>query len=177
MGWPCGRYLAVWSPPSRTSHFVGHALRDGPLCPAPSLLSFHVKPPSERADYAIFKRPEILRAHNSPEFLGIVYPLGGENDENQLIVQLSSASEQNHRLAHASRAVASWLIFPETTSCPFCSSSSSRSRTSCMAAIAHSIISSSGSRVVRYCICMPGQRITFTSALSGWLPAHLTVIS
>ena len=30
---------------------------------------------------------------------------------------------------------------------------------------------SSGSFVVRYCICIPGHSTTFTSGLSGWLPA------
>ena len=46
-----------------------------------------------------------------------------------------------------------------------------------MAAMAHSIWPSSGSFVVRYCICMPGHNTTFTSGLSGLLPAHFTVIS
>lgn len=56
-------------------------------------------------------------------------------------------------------------------------SASSRSSTFFMAAIAHSIWPSSGSRVVRRCICMPGHRMTLTNGFSGWLPAHFTVIS
>ena len=56
-------------------------------------------------------------------------------------------------------------------------SSSSRASTRFMAAMAHSIIPSSGGFVVRRCICMPGHKMTRTSLLSGCEPAHLTVTS
>lgn len=47
------------------------------------------------------------------------------------------------------------------------SSTRSHSSTRRMAAMAHSICPSSGSRVVRYCICRPGHRMTLTSGFSG----------
>ena len=56
-------------------------------------------------------------------------------------------------------------------------SSSSRASTRFIAAMAHSIIPSSGGFVVRRCICMPGHKMIRTNMLSGCEPAHLTVTS
>ncbi len=69
------------------------------------------------------------------------------------------------------------LSMPQRAYTALAASASSRSITFFMASIAHSTWPSSGSRVVRRCICMPGHRMTLTNGLSGWLPAHFTVIS